>query len=134
MREHTGLFFWITYLEQGYLFLAWNMLLKHPLCVSLKSPILPARILWQFLQISMVQTLYLEFWFCVALRRALLEIYVFNELLWNFLGDHGFRHRVRHCVCAGAHIFRHSLCRKWSQLALCGRFGEKLTVLGDNSD
>ena len=43
-----GLFFRITYPEQGYPVLAWNMLSKYPCCVSLKSPILPARILWQF--------------------------------------------------------------------------------------
>ena len=29
----------------------------------------------------------------------------------KYLGDLGFRQRVRHSVCADAHIFEHSLCQ-----------------------
>ena len=41
------------------------------------------------------------------------------------------------CVIAYVRVrtfFWHSLCRKWPHSALCGRFGEMLTVLGDNNN
>ena len=50
----------------------------------------------------------------------------------KILGDLGFRQRVRHSVCADAHIFRHSLCQNGHGRRLW-KLEEKLTVLGDKS-
>ena len=87
VREHTWLFFRITDPEQGYPVPVWSMLPWYPWCVSLKFPNLPARIPWQFWQISTVQKLYLECRLSVALGRALLRSMFIAE---DFLGDLGF--------------------------------------------
>ena len=109
------------------------MLPNHPWSVSLNSQILPARILWQFLQISRGTEIVLgEKVLCGSENSSAGYLFLASHC-GHFLGNFGSRHRLRHCVCAGAHILV-QLMPKWPQLAPCGTSGEKLTVLGDFND
>ena len=76
------------------------------------------------LQISTVQKLYLEYRFSVALKRALLETYVFSKLLWTFSGRPWLsttRASLRMC---GVRTFsRHSLCQNGYGLRFVERLG-----------
>ena len=97
MREHTGLFFRISYLDL-------EQVAQLPVECFTEFPIPSSSHFLAVLQISRVQKLYLQYRFFVALREAPLGIYVSASYCGNFLGNLGSRHRVRHCVCAGAHI------------------------------
>ena len=112
--------------------LAWNLLPWYPWCDSLKSPNLFCTHSLAVLQISMEQKLYLDCRFSVALKRALLGIYVISKQLRKFSGRPWLSTtRASQSVRGCAH-FRHSLCQNghgWRFVEV----GEKLTVLGDNN-
>ena len=84
--KHTWLFFQISDPEQGYFGPGLELVALVPVVCFTEIPKPSCSHSLAFLQISMVQKLYLECTFSVALKRALLGIYVFSKQLRKFAG------------------------------------------------
>ena len=80
------LFFRISYPEQRYPVLAWNMLPNYPWSVSLNSQILPARVLWQFCKSPGYRNCTWSKGLCGSEKSAAGDP-CFSQLLWTISGQ-----------------------------------------------